>query len=127
MLVAYGQIELDDISFMSPYYLKEAVLNTWTGEMTGFRVVDNFNKVNDGERVYIPHPDLRRTSRGRRKARHRDSLHIVRLGDATRPSRRSLIVCTRIKVSGSHTRLRLYHRGTQLGFLDCALEIGTFG
>ena len=50
---------MDAISFVSPYYLKEAVLNTWTGEMTGFRVVGNFNKVNDGERVYIPHPDLR--------------------------------------------------------------------
>ena len=67
MLAACGQIQLDAISFVSPYYLKEAVLNTWTGEMTGFRVVGNFNKVNDGERVYIPHPDLRRTSRGRRK------------------------------------------------------------
>ncbi|XP_044432407.1 uncharacterized methyltransferase At2g41040, chloroplastic-like [Triticum aestivum] len=38
------EIELDAISFVSPYYLKEAVLNTWTGEMTGFRVVGNFNK-----------------------------------------------------------------------------------
>ena len=85
VLAACGQIELDAISFVSPYYLKEAVLNTWTGEMTGFRVVGNFNKVNDGERVYIPHPDLRRTSRGRRKARRiRNDMDQSEAGGATR-------------------------------------------
>ena len=80
-----GQIELYAISFVSPYFLKEAVLNTWTGEMTGFRVVGNFNKVNDGERVYIPHPDLRRTSRDRRKARRiRNDMDQSEAGGATR-------------------------------------------
>lgn len=69
VLAACGQIELDTISFVSPYYSKEAVLNAWTGEMVGFRIVGNFNKVNDDERVYIPDPGLRRTRRGRRKVK----------------------------------------------------------
>ena len=85
VLAACGQIELAAISFVSPYYLKEAVLNTWTGEMTGFRVVGNFNKVNDGERVYIWDPELRRTSRGRRKARGiRNDMDQSEAGGATR-------------------------------------------
>ena len=69
VLAVCGKLQLDPISFVSPYYLKEAVQNTWTGEMLGFRAVGNFNKVNDEEREYIPDPSMRRTSRGRRKVR----------------------------------------------------------
>jgi len=85
VLAACGQIELDAISFVSPYYLKDALLNVWTGEMTGFRVVGNFNKVNNGERVYIPDPELRRTSRGRRKVKRiRNDMDQSEAGGATR-------------------------------------------
>ena len=69
VLAACGQLGMDAISFVSPYYLKESVLSTWTGEMLGFRAMGNFNKVNPGERRYIPDPALLRTGRGRRPSR----------------------------------------------------------
>jgi hypothetical protein len=57
-------LQLDPMSFVSPYYLKEVVLNTWTGEMWGFQAIGNFNRVNPAERWYIPNPSLVRTNRG---------------------------------------------------------------
>lgn len=66
VLAACGMLQMSPISFVSPYYLKEAVVNTWTGEMRGFRAVGNFNKVNPAERKYIPDPATMRTGRGRR-------------------------------------------------------------
>ena len=59
---------LDSISFVSPYFLKEVVLNTWTGELMGFRSMGNFNTVELAQRRYIPHPAHMRTSRGRRQS-----------------------------------------------------------
>lgn len=69
VLAACGQLGMDAISFVSPYYLKESVLSTWTGEMLGFRAMGNFNKVTPGERRYIPDPGLLRTGTGRRPSR----------------------------------------------------------
>ena len=69
VLAACGQLGMSAYSFVSPYFLKEAVLNTWTGELHGFRPVGNFNTVTPGQRQYIPDPDLMRTSRGRRQSR----------------------------------------------------------
>ena len=67
VLAACGQLGMDAISFVSPYFLKEAILNTWTGELMGFRSMGNFNSVNPAERRYIPNPEHMRTSRGRRQ------------------------------------------------------------
>ena len=50
VLAACGQLGMDAISFVSPYVLKESVLNTWTGELLGFRSMGNFNTVNPVER-----------------------------------------------------------------------------
>jgi hypothetical protein len=69
VLAACGKIGLDAVSFVSPYYRKEAVINTWTGEMVGFRAVGNFNTVDPGERQYIPDPGLMRTNGGRRQSK----------------------------------------------------------
>ena len=85
VLAACRQLGLDAISFVSPYYLKESVVNTWTGEMSGFRVMGNFNTVNPGERQYIPHPALMRTSRGRRQCRRiRNDMDESEAGGPTR-------------------------------------------
>ncbi|XP_071685215.1 uncharacterized protein [Lolium perenne] len=43
VLVVCGVLGMSEISFVSPYYLKEAVLNTWTGELEGFWSMGNFN------------------------------------------------------------------------------------
>ena len=67
VLAACRQLRLNAISFVSPYYMKEAVINTWTGEMLGFRSMGNFNIVPLGERRYIPAPELLRTGVGRRQ------------------------------------------------------------
>jgi hypothetical protein len=68
VLVVCGELGMLKISFVSPYYLKEAILSTWMGEMVGFRSVGNFNTINLGERRYIPYPSLLRTGRGRRQS-----------------------------------------------------------
>lgn len=85
VLAACGQLQMDAISFVSTYYRKESVINTWTGEMVGFRVVDNFNTVNPTDRQYIPDPGLVRTSRGRRQSRRiRNDMDESEAGGPTR-------------------------------------------
>ena len=85
VLAVCAQMGMNPISFVSPYYYKEAVVQTWTGEMTGFRVVGNFNKVNPEERQYIPHPQMMRTSRGRRNSRRiRNDMDESEAGGPTR-------------------------------------------
>ena len=85
VLAVCGQMGMNPISFVSPYYMKEAVVETWTWEMTGFRVVGNFNKVNPGERQYVPNPALMRTSIRRRKSRRiRNDMDESEAGGCTR-------------------------------------------
>jgi hypothetical protein len=85
VLAACGQLGMDAISFVSPYFLKESVLNTWTGEMMGFRAMGNFNTVNPAERQYIPDPALMRTATGRRPCRRiRNDMDEAEAGGPTR-------------------------------------------
>jgi hypothetical protein len=85
VLAVCGQLKMDAISFVSEYYLKESVLNTWTCEMFGFRVVGNFNKLDPADREYIPDPGLLRTSRGRRKSKRiRNDMDESEAGGPTR-------------------------------------------
>src|SRR5664279_5695864 len=76
---------MDYKPFVSDYYLKESVINTWGGELVGFRVMGNFNTVNPDERQYIPHPNLLRTNTGRRKTRRiRNDMDESEAGGPTR-------------------------------------------
>ena len=85
VLAACGQLGLEAISFVSPYFSREAVLNTWTGEMQGFRAIGNFNTVEPGERRYIPDPRLLRPGRGRRQCRRiRNDMDESEAGGPTR-------------------------------------------
>ena len=85
VLAACGQLGMDAISFVSPFFLKESVLNTWTGELMGFRSMGNFNSVNPAERCYIPNPEHMRTSRGRRQCqRIRNDMDESEAGGPTR-------------------------------------------
>ena len=85
VLAVCGQMGMNPISFVSPYYMKQAVVETWTGEMTGFRVVGNFNKVDPMEREVIPDPALMRTSRGRQNSRRiRNDMDESEAGGCTR-------------------------------------------
>jgi hypothetical protein len=85
VLAVCGVLGMSEISFVSPYYLKEAVLNTWTGELEGFRSMGNFNTVNPGERRYIPNPTLLRTAIGRRPSqRIRNDMDESEAGGPTR-------------------------------------------
>jgi hypothetical protein len=85
VLAVCGVLGMSEISFVSPYYLKEAVLNTWTGELEGFRSMGNFNTVNPGERRYIPNPTLLRTGIGRRPSqRIRNDMDESEAGGPTR-------------------------------------------
>jgi hypothetical protein len=85
VLAATRQLGLDSISFVSPYYAKEAVLHTWTGEMVGYRVVGNFTTVIPNERRYIPDPRSLRTNRGRRETRRiRNDMDEAEAGGPTR-------------------------------------------
>ena len=83
VLAACEQLAMDAISFMSPNFLKDSILNTWTGELLGFRSIDNFNTVNPVER-YIPDPENMHTSRGRRQCRRiRNDMDESKAGGAT--------------------------------------------
>ena len=85
VLAACRQLGLNTSSFVSPYYWKEAVVNTWTCEMHGFRVIGNFNHINPNERQYIPDPALMRTGRGRRqRCRIRNDMDEAEAGGPTR-------------------------------------------
>ncbi|KAK1694130.1 hypothetical protein QYE76_010827 [Lolium multiflorum] len=85
VLAVCGVLGMSEISFVSPYYLKEAVLNTWTGELEGFRSMGNFNTVNPGDRRYIPDPTLLRTGIGRRPSqRIRNDMDESEAGGPTR-------------------------------------------
>ena len=85
VLAACGMLGMEHISFVSPYYIKEAVLNTWTGELHGFRSTGNFNTVDPADRRYIPDPSLLRTGRGRRQSRRiRNDMDESEAGGPTR-------------------------------------------
>jgi hypothetical protein len=85
VLAACRHLGMDSISFVSPYYLKESVLNTRTDEMLGFRAICNFNTVIPNERQYIPDPRLLQTSRGRRQSRRiRNDMDEFEAGGPTR-------------------------------------------
>jgi hypothetical protein len=76
---------MDPMSFVSPYYGSMAVVYTWTGEMHGYRAIDNFNTVDPGERKYIPDPSLKRTNRDRRQCRRiRNDMDESEAGGPTR-------------------------------------------
>jgi hypothetical protein len=66
VLAACVMLQMDPMSFVSPYYVRQAVVYTWTGEMHGFRYIGNFNTADPAERKYLLDPSLMRTNRGRR-------------------------------------------------------------
>ena len=70
VLAAAAKTKMETRPFVSGYYMKEAVLHTWTGEFWGYRISGNFTTVDVGHRVYIPPMDLLRgTKIGRRQTR----------------------------------------------------------
>src|SRR5664279_1997583 len=85
VLAVCGQLKMNSKLFVSDYYLKESVINTWGGELVGFRLMRNFNTVNPDERLYIPHPNLMRTKTGRQKTRRiRNDMDDSETGGPTR-------------------------------------------
>ena len=69
MLAAVGKAKVP-MTFVSPYFKKEAILNTWCCELRGWRTISDFTKaVHDLDRHWSPDPDKRVDARGRRKSR----------------------------------------------------------
>ena len=56
-------------TYVSLYYLKEAVLATWSGELRGWRALADFTKPPANGPDWIPDPDTKIIHRGRRKSR----------------------------------------------------------
>jgi len=56
-------------TYVSSYYLKEAVLTTWSGELRGWRALADFTKPPANGPDWIPDPDTKIIHRGRRKRR----------------------------------------------------------
>ena len=57
------------MTFVSPYFNKEAVLHTWCGELRGWRAISDFTKaVHDSDRQWSPDPNKRVEASGRRKS-----------------------------------------------------------
>jgi hypothetical protein len=85
VVAAAGVTRMDTRPFVSEFFRKEAVCNTWTGELWGYRVVGNFTEVAEEERIYIPDMELLRTAVGRRKTRRiRNDMDESELGGPTR-------------------------------------------
>ena len=58
------------MTFVSDYFKKEVVFNTWCGELRGWRVVADFTKaVNDSDRYWSPNAEQRVDTKGRCKSR----------------------------------------------------------
>ena len=58
------------MTFVSDYFKKEAVFNTWCGELRGWRTVADFTKaVNDSDRYWSPNVEQRVDTKGRCKSR----------------------------------------------------------
>jgi len=57
-------------TYVSPYYLKEAVLATWSGELRGWRALADFTRPPANGSNWIPDPDTKIIHRGHRKSRH---------------------------------------------------------
>ncbi|CAO2207022.1 unnamed protein product [Urochloa humidicola] len=56
-------------TFVSPYYLKEAVQATWSGELRGWRALADFTKPPSNGPDWLPDPTKLVISAGRRKTR----------------------------------------------------------
>jgi hypothetical protein len=85
VLAACGVLQIDPMSFVSPYYGSMVVVYTWTSEMHGYRAIGNFNTVDRAERKYIPDPSLKRTNRCRRQCRRiRNNMDESEAGGPTR-------------------------------------------
>ena len=70
VLAAVGKAKVP-MTFVSPYFKKEVVLNTWCGELRGWRAISDFTKaVHDFDRHWSADLDKRVEARGRRKSRH---------------------------------------------------------
>ena len=55
-------------TYVSPYYLKEAVIATWSGELRGQRALADFTKPPPNGADWIPDPETKIIHRGRRKS-----------------------------------------------------------
>ena len=70
MLAACGKAKTL-MTFVSDYFKKEAVLNTWCGELRDWRAIGDFTKaVHDSDRYWSPDPEKGVEARGHRKSRH---------------------------------------------------------
>ena len=59
------------MTLVSDYFKKEAVFNTWCGELRGWRAVVDFTKaVHDSDHYWPPNPEQRVDTKGRRKSHH---------------------------------------------------------
>lgn len=56
-------------TFVSPYYLKEKVIATWSGELRDWRAIADFTKPPTGAPNYVPDPTKLVQNPGRRQCR----------------------------------------------------------
>ena len=54
VLAAAALTKMESRAFVSEYFTKESVLNTWSGELWGYRIAGSFTTVPVGGRIYIP-------------------------------------------------------------------------
>ena len=55
-------------TYVSPYYLKEAVLANWSGEIHGWRALADFTRPSTNGPDWIPDPDTKIIHHGHRKS-----------------------------------------------------------
>ena len=86
VLAAAALTKMERRAFVSPYFTREAVLNTWSGELWGYRIAGSFTTVPVGGRIYIPMMTLLRQARGgrQRTRRIRNDMDESEVGGPTR-------------------------------------------
>jgi len=68
VLAACGKAKIS-MTFVSDYFKKEAILNTWCGELRDWRAIGDFTKaVHDSDRYWSPDLEKGVEARGRRKS-----------------------------------------------------------
>ena len=61
VIAACGQLGMPTSPYVSQFYLKDNVVQTWTGEFRGFRAHDDFTVIDRDLRVCLPNMDLLRS------------------------------------------------------------------
>lgn len=69
VLAACAKIGLDSTAYVSPFYLKDRVLQAWSTDILGYRAHENLIRTGGDDTVWVPDLHLFKGGKGRRQTR----------------------------------------------------------